>query len=111
MARQIFLLDLKDEALATEYEDWHKPGRVPARVLQDIGISGIVSMEIYRTGNRLVMVTETGGDAPPADRTDSAESKTWEVRMDQYQQPLPWSAPGVKWQSADLIFDLNDHLD
>ena len=32
MARQIFLLDLKDEAIAAEYEDWHMPGRVPARV-------------------------------------------------------------------------------
>lgn len=111
MARQIFLLDLKDEALAAEYEDWHKPGRVPARVLQDIGASGIVSMEIYRTGNRLVMVTETGGDMPPADRTGSAESKVWEERMDRYQQPLPWSAANVKWQPTDLIFDLNDHLD
>lgn len=111
MARQIFLLDLKDEAIAAEYEGWHKPGRVPAQVLQDIKASGILSMEIYRTGNRLVMLTETSGDTPPADRTGSAESKTWEVQMDQYQQVLPWSPPGVKWQPAELIFDLQEHLD
>lgn len=111
MARQIFLLDLKDEAIAAEYEGWHKPGRVPARVLQDIKASGILSMEIYRTGNRLVMVTETSGDEAPSDRTGSAESQAWEAQMDQYQQPLPWSAPGVKWQAANLIFDLEDHLD
>jgi L-rhamnose mutarotase len=110
MARQIFLLDLSDEALAAEYEGWHKPGSVPARVLQDIGASGIVSMEIYRTGNRLVMVTETSGDAPPADRTGSAESQAWEAQMDRFQKPLPWSAPGVKWQPAELIFDLQEHL-
>ncbi len=111
MARQIFLLDLKDEALAAEYERWHRPGNVPARVLADIGASGITSMEIYRTGNRLVMVAETAGDEPPADRTGSEESKAWEAQMDTYQQPLPWSPPGVKWQPAELIFDLEDHLD
>ena len=111
MARQIFLLDLKDEAIAAEYEDWHKPGRVPARVLQDIGASGILSMEIYRTGNRLVMVTETSGDAPPADPTGSAGSKAGEVQIDRYQPVLPRSPPGGKWQPAELIFDLQDHLD
>lgn len=110
MARQIFVLDLKDAALAGEYEDWHKPGRVPQRVLEDIGAAGIVAMEIYRTGDRLIMVTETASDAAPADRTGSAESMAWEQQMDAYQQPVGWAAPGVKWQSAGLIFDLSEHI-
>lgn len=111
MARQVFLLDLSDEALAAAYEDWHRPGRVPARVLEDIGASGIVSMEIFRSGDRLVMVTETQGDDAPADRTGSPESQAWEKQMDRFQRPVPWAAPGVKWQPADRIFDLAAHLD
>jgi L-rhamnose mutarotase len=110
MARQIFVLDLKDEAMAAAYEDWHRPGRVPAQVLRDIVASGIVAMEIHRTGNRLVMVTQTADEAPPADRTGSPESQAWEVRMDAYQQPLPWAAPGEKWVAATRIFDLAEHL-
>ncbi|MEO5597860.1 MAG: L-rhamnose mutarotase [Novosphingobium sp.] len=110
MARQIFVLDLKDEALAADYENWHQPGRVPRRVLEDIGASGITSMEIYRTGNRLIMVTETATDLAPSDRTGSAESAAWEIQMDAYQQPVGWAAPGVKWQGANLIFDLSDHI-
>ena len=110
MARQVYILDLRDEALAAEYEDWHRPGRVPARVLEDIGASGVVSMEIYRTGNRLVMVTETADCEAPGDRTGSEESKAWEAQMDRFQQPVPSAPHGVKWQPADLIFDLRKHI-
>ncbi len=110
MARQVFVLDLKDEAMAAAYEDWHRPGHVPAQVLRDIGASGIVAMEIHRSGNRLVMVTETAGDTPPADRTGSPESQAWEAQMDAYQQPVPWAAPGEKWVAAKRIFNLADHL-
>ena len=110
MARQVFVLDLKSEALAAAYEAWHRPGHVPAQVLRDIGASGVVVMEIYRTGNRLVMVTQTVDDKEPADRTGSAESQAWEARMDAFQQPVDWAAPGEKWVAAQCIFDLADHL-
>lgn len=109
MARQVFVLDLKDARLAADYEDWHRPGRVPAQVLRDIGASGIAAMEIYRTGDRLVMITQTDSDAAPTDRTGSAQSQAWEAQMDAYQRPVSWAAPGEKWVAAQCIFDLADH--
>ena len=110
MARKVYVLDLSDEALAEEYERWHRPGNVPARVLQDILDAGNTLMEIYRTGDRLVMITETAGDVEPQDRTGSAESQAWEAQMDRFQKPVPSAAEGVKWQPAERIFTLAEHL-
>jgi L-rhamnose mutarotase len=31
----------------------------------------------------------------------------WETLMDQYQQRLPWAAPGAKWVLMDEIFSLD----
>ncbi|SCY44008.1 L-rhamnose mutarotase [Novosphingobium aromaticivorans] len=104
------MLDLADEALAAAYEDWHRPGRVPAGVLADIVGSGITVMEIYRAGDRLVMITETSGEVPAGDRVASEASAEWEKRMDAFQKPLPGAPPGVKWLRAQPIFDLADHI-
>lgn len=108
MTRQVFLLDISDLALADEYEAWHQPGQVPAQVLADIKASGIAVMEIYRSGERLVMVTEASSDTPASGRALSQESRDWEAKMDRYQQPLPW-ASGLKWHPADRIFDSRQH--
>lgn len=110
MGRQVFILDLKSVDAAPEYEAWHRPGRVPQAVLDDIGASGVRSMEIFRTGDRLVMVVETKGEAAATDRLLGDESLAWEALMDHFQKPVHWAAPGVKWQLAHSIFDLSDHL-
>ncbi|SFF73031.1 L-rhamnose mutarotase [Novosphingobium sp. CF614] len=109
--REVFLLDLSDQALAAAYEDWHRPGRVPPQVIADIAGSGVTAMEIYRAGDRLVMVCETGGEATAADRVTSEASAEWERRMDPFQKPLPAAPQGVKWLRADRIFDLTDHIE
>ena len=108
MTREVFLLDLSDLALAGEYEAWHRPGNVPAEVLADIGAAGVTAMEIYRSGDRLVMITETGTNRPAGERALSQESCDWERTMDRFQRPLPWSN-GIKWHPADQIFDLLQH--
>ena len=54
-------LDLKDDrALIEEYEAYHR--EVWPEIEQSIRDSGILSMEIYRTGNRLMMIIETNDD-------------------------------------------------
>lgn len=109
IVRQVFLLDLRDVALAERYAAHHRPGQVPGRVLADIRASGVTMMEIYRSGERLIMLTEAEEGMRPGDRTISAATRDWEVLMDRFQKPLPWAEPGVKWQPATGIFRLSDH--
>jgi len=113
MARHVLLLDLIDDpALIARYEAWHRPGAVPAAVLRSIRAANIVSMEIYRAGDRLAMVIETGPDFDPAakaaaDRADP-DVQAWEALMDGFQRPIPGAAPGVKWTQANRIFSLDE---
>lgn len=109
MSRSVYLLDLRDEQCAPEYEAWHRPGCVPAGVLADIRAAGITDMRIYRFGERLVMVTEGDKDFDSGDRTASAASRLWEARMDHYQRLVPRASAAAKWQAATEIFNLLDH--
>ena len=53
----ILALDLKDNPeLIAAYEDWHQ--KVWPEILDSIKQSGIEKMEIYRVGNRLMMIME-----------------------------------------------------
>jgi L-rhamnose mutarotase len=113
VTRLVLILDLKDDAeLIAAYEAYHRPGGVPEAILHNIRSSGIEEMEIFRSGNRLVMLMETGSGFEPqakaaADAADPAVI-AWEEMMDRYQQRLPWAAAGVKWLEADRIFALSE---
>ena len=107
--RYCLALDLKDDAaLISEYERWHK--NVWHEIRESITNAGVVTMEIYRTGNRLFMIMET-------DHTFSFERKNamdnnnhkvleWETLMLKFQQPLSWAKDGEKWIVMDKIFSL-----
>jgi L-rhamnose mutarotase len=110
--RHVLLIDLIDDAAAiAAYEAWHAAGALPPAVAAAIRAGGIVAMDIYRTGSRLVMVMETGEGFDPAARAarDAADPATaaWEARMDAVQRPLPWADPGQKWTEATRIFSLD----
>jgi len=115
MPRHVLLIDLVDEAAAiAHYERWHAAGAVPAAVCTDIRDSGILAMEIYRTGNRLVMVMETAEGYDPARRTAGQAIEAvqeWESKMRSVQQPLPWAQPEAKWTPATRIFSLAEQPD
>jgi L-rhamnose mutarotase len=111
MKRYCLALDLKDDpALIAEYEHWHKSENAWPEIKNSITGSGIKQMEIYRTGNRLFMIMETGDDFSFAEKAamDAANPKVqeWEALMWQFQQPLAWAAPGEKWVLMDQIFQL-----
>jgi L-rhamnose mutarotase len=93
------------------YERWHKAGNLMPGIKESILGAGIVQMEIYRTGNRLVMTMDT-------DDTFSFERKAamdqadpnvqeWEKLMWEFQSPLPWAKEGEKWVFMDKIFQLS----
>jgi L-rhamnose mutarotase len=112
MARLLFALDLRDDAQAiAEYERWHRPEHIWPEIVASIRAAGIENMEIFRTGNRLVMVMETaaGFDAAAKAQADAASPRVqaWEALMATFQQPLPWADAGQKWVPMASIFELN----
>ena len=107
--RLCFALDLADRPeLIAVYEQWHQPGAVWPEVLRHIRAQGVGKMEIWRTGNRLVMVAEVEEDYPRSAPPDPKVAE-WEGLMWQFQQPLPNAAPGEKWVEMKKIFDLDEH--
>jgi len=102
-------LDLKDDpSLIAEYEAYHQA--VWPEILESISSSGIESMKIYRTGNRLFMIMQTNDsfsfEAKGAADANNPKVQEWETLMDTFQQRLPWSKPGEKWVLMDEIFTM-----
>jgi L-rhamnose mutarotase len=113
MPRHYYALDLRDdEAAIAEYERLHRPGNVWPEIAASIQASGIEEMEIFRTGNRLVMVVQVPDsyDASATRQTDDPMNHAWEALMDRYQQRLPWSETGQKWVPMTRIFSLTETL-
>ena len=55
--RHVFALDLKDDpSLIAEYELWHT--RVWPEVVLSITTQGVKALDIFRTGNRMVLIME-----------------------------------------------------
>jgi L-rhamnose mutarotase len=111
--RQVLLIDLADEAEAiARYEAWHAAGAVPGAVVNGIRAARVRDMEIYRTGNRLVMIMETDPGFDLADKAaaDAADGdvQAWESLMDSVQRPLAWASADSKWTPAARIFSLQD---
>lgn len=107
MKRYCLALDLKDDpVLISEYEAYHK--NVWPEILTSIKDSGIERMEIYRAGNRLMMIIETKDDFSFEEkaRMDQANPtvQKWEMLMWKYQHALPHANQGEKWKQMDLIF-------
>ena len=102
-------LDLKDDPqLIAEYETYHE--NVWPEILSSIKESGIMKLDIYRTGNRLCMIIEAV-DEFNFERKNSMDAandrvKAWEDLMWKYQQALPGAKPGQKWLLMDKIFEL-----
>jgi L-rhamnose mutarotase len=108
--RYCLALDLKDDpSVIKEYEQWHT--KVWPEILASIRDSGITSMEIYRAGNRLMMIMETLPEFSfeRKNAADAANPKVqdWEKLMWNYQQPLPFAKPGEKWILMQKIFSFS----
>ncbi|MCP9235853.1 L-rhamnose mutarotase [Lewinella sp. JB7] len=105
------LCDLKDDLrLIAEYESYHAPGNAWPEITDSIRAAGITDMQIFRAGNRLVMVMETDDSYSPERQAElnaaNPRVREWEALMDTYQQRLPFAERGVKWVPAHRIFKL-----
>jgi len=109
LKRYCLLLDLKDDAqLIKEYEAYHIA--IWPEISRSIKDAGIVSMEIYRVGNRLCMIMEVNEifSFDAKNEADKANPKVqeWEALMWKYQQALPVAKAGEKWILAEKIFSI-----
>jgi L-rhamnose mutarotase len=109
MKKYCLALDLKeDPTLIAEYEAYHRA--VWPEILKSITDSGILHMEIYRTGNRLFMIMETADNFSFDNKSKSDEEnpkvQEWEKLMWKYQQALPHAKPGEKWMLMDKLFSM-----
>jgi L-rhamnose mutarotase len=108
MARRCFALDLNDDPeLIAEYETRHGPGAVWPKVIEHIKATGVESMEIWRTGDRLFMIAEVADDYPRPIETP-VEIERWEELMWRFQRPLAHATEGEKWVSMKRIFSLEE---
>jgi len=105
--RFCYALDLIDDAaLIAEYEKRHAPGSAWPEVVAHIRAQGAEHMEIWRAGDRLMMIVEAANDYPrpvPA----PPEIDRWEELMWRFQRPLPFAPAGEKWVQMTQIFDLD----
>jgi L-rhamnose mutarotase len=106
--RRCFALDLTDDPeLIAEYERFHASGSGWPEVIAHIRATGVESMEIWRTGDRLLMITEVADDYPrPVD--PPPEVAAWEELMWRFQKPLPSAAAGEKWIPMHQVFSLSE---
>ncbi len=110
MTRRVcFALDLVDDAdLITEYEAAHAPGAIWPEIARGIRDAGYLSMEIWRTGDRMFMIAEVDDSWPrPLDPETQAIDDRWQLKMDQFQKRLPHGNPQEKWTPMMQIFDLS----
>ena len=104
--RQCFALDLVDDAaLIAAYERWHAPGAVWPDIVAELRASGVMEMEIWRTGDRLFLLMTVAPDYPRL-RDGAPREPEWQALMWQYQKALPHAAPDEKWVAMRRIFAL-----
>ncbi|MET0244012.1 MAG: L-rhamnose mutarotase [Flavitalea sp.] len=107
--RHLLALDLKDDPkVIEEYDRYHR--EVWPEVLASLHAAGIANMEIYRTGNRLVMIIDVNDsfsfEKKAAADLANAKVQEWETLMSNFQQTLPWTKPGEKWLKMERVFEL-----
>ncbi len=113
--RYVQTMDLKDDKeLIAEYRRRHSEENAWREVLNGIREVGILDMQIFILGTRLVMIVETPLDFD----WDSAMSRLatlprqqeWEDYMAMFQQCREGATSDEKWQMMEPMFCLYDHV-
>lgn len=109
MQKYCLTLDLKEDPnLIEEYIRLHQ--HVWPEISQSIKDAGIINLEIYNIGNRLMMLIEANSDFSFEKKAkldyQNLKVQEWETLMWRFQKALPGSKPGEKWILMDKIFEL-----
>ena len=109
--RWVQTMDLRDQPeLIAEYRKRHARGEVWQEILQGIRDCGLLEMEIYILGTRLVMICEGPADLDWEEAMRKMASgprqREWEDYMAVFQNCLPGQQSDEKWQMMDRMFHL-----
>lgn len=109
MQKYCLTLDLKEDPnLIEEYIRLHQ--HVWPEISKSIKDAGIINLEIYNVGNRLMMLIEANSDFSFEKKAkldyQNLKVQEWETLMWKFQKPLPDSKPGEKWILMDKIYEL-----
>jgi len=100
--------DLKDDdRLINAYDTYHQ--EVWLEIQDSLKQSGIIAMEIYRTGNRLFMIIcvtdEFSFEKKAAMDLANPIVQKWESLMSEFQQQITWAPDDVKWVLMERVFN------
>ena len=109
--RYVQTMDLKDEpALIAEYRKRHSRGEAWPEIQAGIREVGILEMDIYILGTRLVMIVETpldfDWDSAMARLATLPRQQEWEDYMAMFQQCAEGATSDEKWQMMERMFYL-----
>jgi L-rhamnose mutarotase len=107
----VFTVNLRDEpGIVEAYTQYHRD--VWPEVQASLRRVGVLQMDIYLLGSRLVMIVDMreGLDYRTAFRTHAASSPRvaeWERLMKSLQQPVAEAANGEWWAAMEPVFHLD----
>ena len=107
-------MDLKNNPeLIKEYRKRHSEENAWKEILNGIREVGILEMEIYILGTRLVMIVETpldfDWDSAMARLATLPRQQEWEEYMAIFQDCNPNATSNEKWQMMERMFHLYDY--
>lgn len=114
--RYVQTMDLKDDPkLIHEYERRHSREEAWPEIRKGIREVGILEMEVYRLGTRLVMVVDTpldfDWDTAMTRLATLPRQQEWEEYMAMFQQCRAEATSDEKWQMMNRIFYLYEDCD
>ena len=109
--RYVKTLMLEDNAqLIKEYKEAHAAGAAWPEITQGMIDVGILDMEIYIVGTRLIMIMDTvpdfNHDKDMADLATKPRQSEWEKAMAKFQRSSADASADEKWQTLERIYKL-----
>ena len=109
--RYVQLLEISDQPeLVAQYRKWHSEEHCWPEVLEGIREVGILEMEIYILGNRLVMIVDAPAEFSWQEAMDRLATlprqAEWEAFVAQFQGCAADARSDEKWQPMERMFHL-----
>lgn len=111
--RYVKTLMLEDDSqLINEYTEAHAAGAAWPEITQGMIDVGILDMEIYIVGTRLIMIMDTVPDFDHEKDMNTLATKPrqseWEKAMAKFQKSSSAASADEKWQLMERIYKLGE---